>query len=85
MLLPPSLVLCGLLAASTPPTATASPTAVGYPSAAAAVQALLAGKPRVVGFGEYHQQKKTAKIPSALKRFTKEIVPVLAAAGATDL
>jgi hypothetical protein len=58
---------------------------VGYPSAAVAIQALLAGKPRAVGFGEYHQQKKTAKIPSALKRFTKEIVPVLATAGATDL
>jgi len=49
------------------------------------VQAFLVDKPRVVAFGEYHQQKKTAKIPSALAHFTREILPVLAAAGATDL
>ena len=61
------------------------PPAATYPSAAAAVQALLAAKPRVVAFGEYHQQKKTAGIPSALRHFTREILPALRAAGATDL
>jgi hypothetical protein len=49
------------------------------------VQALLTGSPRVVAFGEYHQQKKTVRIPSALKRFTHEILPALRASGATDL
>lgn len=56
-----------------------------YRSPAEAVQAILASHPRVVAFGEYHQQKKTAKIPSALKRFTTDILPVLAVDGATDL
>jgi hypothetical protein len=66
-------------------TVPADPIAAAYPSAAAAVQALLAGAPRMVAFGEYHQQKKTAKIPSALKHFTREILPALRASGATDL
>ena len=61
------------------------PPAAAYPSAAAAMRALLVGNPRVVAFGEYHQQKKTAKIPSALGHFTREILPALGAAGATDL
>lgn len=74
-----------LLSAQTTLAAAATPPAATYPSAAAAVQALMAGKPRVVGFGEYHQQKKTAKIPSALRHFTRDILPALRAAGATDL
>jgi hypothetical protein len=77
--------LCTALAAETSAPSSDQPTAVAYPSAAAAVQTLLAGRPRVVAFGEYHQQKKTAKIPSALSRFTREILPVLADSGATDL
>jgi hypothetical protein len=56
-----------------------------FATPAAAVQALLASHPRMVAFGEYHQQKKTAKIPSALRRFTTDILPVLAENGATDL
>ena len=80
---PISWVLVALLGAQTTPPATSPVTS--YPTAAAAVQAILADKTRVVAFGEYHQQKKTAKIPSALKRFTREILPVLAAAGVTDL
>jgi hypothetical protein len=74
-----------LLAAQALPAASADATASTYPSAAAAVQALLAGSPRVVAFGEYHQQKKTARIPSALRHFTRELLPTLSAAGATDL
>ena len=65
-----------------------APTAAGvstFPSAAAAVRSLLASDPRVVAFGEYHQNKKTARIPSALWHFTREILPALRAAGATDL
>jgi hypothetical protein len=71
--------------AQAPLAASAEPPAAAYPSAAVAVQALLAGNPRVVAFGEYHQQRKTARIPSALRHFTREILPALRAAGATDL
>jgi hypothetical protein len=74
-----------LLAAQTLPAASADVPASTYASAAAAVQALLASNPRVTAFGEYHQQKKTARIPSALQHFTREILPALQAAGATDL
>ena len=73
-----------LLAAQTLPAASDA-VAHAYPSAAAAVQALLASNPRMVAFGEYHQQKKTAQIPSALRHFIREILPALRAAGATDL
>ena len=74
-----------LLWAQTTLPAPADATASTYPSAAAAVQALLAANPRVVAFGEYHQQKKTARIPSALWHFTREILPALRTAGATGL
>jgi hypothetical protein len=74
-----------LLAAQTSPATSSDPAVSTYPSAAAAVQALLAGNPRVVAFGEYHQQKKTARIPSALRHFTREILPALFTAGAIDL
>jgi hypothetical protein len=74
-----------LLVAQTSPATSADAAVSTYPSAAAAVQALLAGNPRVVAFGEYHQQKRTARIPSALRHFTREILPALRAAGATDL
>ena len=49
------------------------------------MQSLLAGGPRVISFGEYHQTKATATIRSALKRFSFEILPSLQEAGATDL
>jgi hypothetical protein len=38
----------------------------------------------VVGFGEYHQRVGGAAVPSALKRFTEQMLPVLATQ-ATDL
>jgi len=63
----------------------APPTASLYPSAAAALQVLLALHPRVLAIGEFHQTKATAGIPSALKRFTRRLLPVLHKAGATDL
>jgi hypothetical protein len=49
-------------------------------SAAAAVRAALGPHPSavVVGFGEIHQTAATASIPSALRRFTEEILPELA-------
>jgi hypothetical protein len=74
-----------LLSAQAPLAASAEPTVTAYPSAVAAVRALLAVSPQVVAFGEYHQHKKTAKIPSALGHFTHEILPALRTAGATDL
>ncbi|MBN2574526.1 MAG: hypothetical protein JXP73_08160 [Deltaproteobacteria bacterium] len=67
-----------------PPSAVA-PTATSYPNAAAALRDLLAGEPRVIAFGEFHQTKATARIPSALKRFTRDLLGPLRAAGATDL
>jgi hypothetical protein len=84
------LVACNLLlllATQAEPSAGAQvyPSAQVFPSAAAALQPLLAQKPRVVSFGEYHQLQKTAHIASALRRFTDEILPDLHAAGATHL
>ena len=79
-------VLCWIVGALLISSASARGSDIrSYATPAEAVQALLASRPRVVAFGEYHQQKKTAKIPSALKRFTSEILPVLVEDGATDL
>jgi hypothetical protein len=66
-------------------TAPNPPRATLYPSAASALRELLKSHPAVVAFGEFHQTKATARIPSALKRFTRLMLPVLVKAGATDL
>jgi hypothetical protein len=71
--------------------AEAPPTAARFASVAAALDAALGAggatpgaaaapppAPIVVGFGELHQQLRTAAIPSALRRFTGEILPLLA-------
>jgi hypothetical protein len=63
----------------------ATPTARVYPTAAAALKAILGSRPRVLAVGEYHQTTATARIPSALKRFTRELLPSLREAGATHL
>ena len=51
--------------------------ATRYRSVAEAVGVALASKPVVVAFGELHQTRATAGIPSALRRFTEEILPGL--------
>ena len=72
--------------ASPPPEAAAPvPTASLHPTAAAALRDLLAKEPRVLAVGEYHQTKANARIASALKRFTRDLLPALRDAGATDL
>jgi len=50
-------------------------------SAVVAVERILAGKPRVVAYGEYHQTETTRAIPSALRRFLDELLPQAVAAG----
>jgi hypothetical protein len=73
--------------AATPPSEAlpATPTARVYPTAAAALKAVLGSQPRVLAVGEYHQTTATARIPSALRRFTRELLPSLREAGATHL
>jgi len=55
-----------------------------FPGAGAALAHVLESRPRVVGFGEYHQRIGGATVPSAIKRFTEQMLPVLAPE-ATDL
>lgn len=50
-----------------------------FPGAAAALAEVLADDPRVIGFGEYHQTTATLHVPSALHRFTGEMLDVLGA------
>lgn len=54
------------------------PAARLYPSAAAAVGALLVDAGGVVAFGEVHQDAATARALSSLARFRDEIFPTLA-------
>lgn len=49
-----------------------------FPSAAAAVSALLQEKPRVIGVGELHSLNEGPAIRSTLVRFREELLPVLA-------
>jgi hypothetical protein len=68
-------------------TAVAAPgaTATSYSNVAEALRAVLTSEPRVVAVGELHQTKATARVPSALARFTREMLAPLREAGATDL
>src|SRR5437016_1038885 len=60
-----------------PGAAVAVPVAERFPSTAAALAAALADRDvAVVAFGEFHQTVATADIPSALSRFTGEVLPV---------
>lgn len=45
---------------------------------------VLASKPQILGVGEYHELKGAPKVPSAIKHFTTEALPVLDG-GATSL
>src|SRR3954452_23962435 len=54
------------------------------PSVNGAIEELLARRPRVVAFGEIHQTTASLKVPSSLKHFEDEILPVVAAR-ASDL
>ena len=49
-----------------------------FDSPAAALGHLLKTRPRVVAFGEYHETEGAPKVPSALRRFTSQLLPVLA-------
>jgi hypothetical protein len=53
-------------------------TARAFPSVTEALKVALAGNPVVVAFGELHQTTATSRVPSALSRFTAEIVPAFA-------
>jgi hypothetical protein len=79
---PPSQV-----AGNSPGSVAPSPASIAtlYPTAVAALRAVLQSEPRVLAVGEFHQTKATARIPSALKRFTRQMLAPLRAAGATDL
>jgi hypothetical protein len=48
-----------------------------FPSAARALEVILRRRPKVIAFGEVHQQKGAEAIPSSLKHFTEELLPVL--------
>lgn len=60
------------------------PRHIVFPGAGPALAHVLEDRPRVVGFGEYHQRVGGPQVPSALKRFTEQMLPVLATQ-ATDL
>ena len=66
--------------ASHPPTAEAETPlfARRFPTVWSAVAATLENDPVVVAFGELHQTRSTAGVPSALRRFTEEIWPEVA-------
>jgi hypothetical protein len=65
--------------------ADAGPTVRLFATAAEALRVVIAReRPRVVGFGEYHQRTDSAKVASAVSRFTLELLPEIAGA-ASDI
>lgn len=54
------------------------PKCLRFDTAAAAFRHVLATEPAIVGIGEAHAQKGTEAIASTTKRFTEELLPVVA-------
>lgn len=50
-----------------------------FPDEGAAIAHLLERRPRILGFGEYHEIEGAAPVRSALERFRHSILPVVAA------
>ncbi len=61
------------------------PRCLRFESAAAAVGALLELQPHVVAFGEAHARRGAPAVPTATERFEREVLPVLARAGARQM
>jgi hypothetical protein len=56
-----------------------------FPDAAAALRALLTLKPKLLALGEAHALAGAANVKTATERFETELLPLLAAAGASKL
>jgi hypothetical protein len=61
--------------AARPPPVAQPLTVRRFDSAVAAIRAALESDPVVVAFGEWHQTRATEAVPSALQRFTAQILP----------
>jgi hypothetical protein len=57
------------------------PTWRAFATSGEALAEILRVKPRLIGFGEYHQLSGGSKAKSALKRFTTDLLPMLATVG----
>lgn len=64
-------------AAPAGPRAAPGPELQWFDDSVDALGPLLAQKPQVIAFGEYHQLKKTAGVRSALRRFIDDMLPHL--------
>lgn len=66
------------LAAEPAPPPPALPPHRVFPSAAAALEAVLASNPHILGIGELHSTTAGPRVPSTLSVFTAQLFPVLA-------
>jgi hypothetical protein len=71
------LVVNAALAQAPPRAAPPGPDVQWFDAPVDALGPLLAQKPRVIAFGEYHQLRKTAGVRSSLRRFIDEMLPHL--------
>jgi hypothetical protein len=63
---------------TSPEIGTGPPPARTYATAAEAMAPILALQPRVLAIGEYHSSTAGPAVPSAISRFTADVLPVLA-------
>lgn len=61
------------------------PLCFRFESAAAALEAMLELRPHVLAFGEAHARRDAPSVPTATERFERELLPVLAQAGARQM
>ncbi|HEY3356847.1 MAG TPA: hypothetical protein VGQ83_26585 [Polyangia bacterium] len=60
------------------PVAASQPRYRAFATPAEALAEILRTRPQIIAFGEYHQQAGAARVPSALKRFTQQMLATLA-------
>lgn len=72
-----TLALIAALAAA-PDAGVPCPGCTAYKTPREAFEQVLAEKPLVLAVGEYHEVKGGPKVPSAIRRFTRDLLPLLA-------
>ncbi len=70
------MLVVALLLAAAPDAGICAPCTV-VPSPLAGFQRVLERKPAILAVGEYHEVNGAPKVPSAIRRFTRELLPAL--------
>src|SRR6185369_1646323 len=75
---PPPAPVVPAAASSAPASSSCGPTCTKFDTAEAAFEWVLSFEPSILAIGEAHAQKGTEDIASSTKRFTENLLPIVA-------